>query len=110
MFKAHVNKPWNVDYFEVYLSEKNFRGGGRTDFKVVNGELVGETVMEGAALAAPLLRLPLDAVQALASALCETLPPDQAVVNHLKDAVNTRDRLLTIVEGLCWPKGDKVMP
>lgn len=110
MFKAHVEKPWNRDEVEIYLMEKNHRSSGVTYFAVKDGNLMGTTVTEGAPLEEPLLRLPLEAVEALASALCNVLPPTQATSIHLEDSIKTRDRLLVILEGLCWPRGEVGKP
>ncbi len=98
MFKAHIEKRWETDEVSIYLVERSHISSGQTYFKATESGVVGTTVSAGAAILEPLMRLPLEAVEALALALSSSLPPSQAVSLHLKDATEVRDRVLSLLE------------
>jgi hypothetical protein len=49
-------------------------------------------------LPGPSLILTRDMLQALAEEAVKTIPPNESMANHLKDAIAIRDRLLTMAE------------
>ncbi len=101
MFKAHIEKDWRTSEVSVYLVDRDVVKGAQTYFQVKDGELWGTTITAGAEIPGPLMRLPLEAVEALGQALANVLPPSAATQVHLTDAIEVRNRLLAVVENMC---------
>lgn len=76
---------------DVFQYEKDAEGGFR--WRV-------EPVYEAALLPEPTFELPRDALPALIEAASDFLPPSAATDRHLKDAIEVRDRALSLIERL----------
>jgi hypothetical protein len=61
------------------------------------------TPIRNGEIAEPSFRLPDGFAGPLAAALAEVEPPNTSMDRHLRDAVATRDRLLTLVEHVVKP-------
>ena len=99
MYEVYIERrPERGDLATVYVWFSEFQSGRRHYATVEEGKLV-MTPLEGeGALVPPLLELPAPMLANIAAEASGVLPPSQSMDRHLRDATETRDRLLTIVE------------
>ena len=96
---AHIEHEWHTRWSKVWLYDKNL-SGTVIYYPDKTHEPTMDHIMEFGTLPdEPSLYLSPEMLKALGEAAVETLPPSQAVDRHLKDSIEVRDRLLTIIEG-----------
>lgn len=94
-WQVHVEDEWERGTVAVWIYQRrdheatNFLG---PDLDTVTRLELWEDRPE------PTMRMPLELAGPLAAALADVLPPDRAQGRHLDDAIQVRDRLLSLVE------------
>lgn len=100
MIQIHIDKPyWKRDTVDVYIYDSSPHK--TTLFKMrTDGHLQSNVSVDpgGELPSEPTLILPIEVFKLLAEKALEDMPPSTATVQHLKDAIQVRDRLLSIVE------------
>lgn len=96
--KARIERDWGRDAVKVWL----YQTGAHMTVQVIaiqeDGELLMCNYEEGTEPPAPSFILPTAALEALVKEAAGVLPPSETTVDAMRDARETRDRLLTLVE------------
>lgn len=99
---VHIQYMAATDETLVYITVADFNGSRQNYLTVAPGGALEYHVATGGGAIEPLLRLNgrngTEVLRAIAAKVGETMPPDQAVERHLKDAIQVRDRLLVVIE------------
>lgn len=97
--KAHIENDWMRDALKVWIYQPAERGATQIIGFDENGEALLQ-VIEPGVQPGPSMVLPRAALEALVATASGVLPPSEVTVDAMRDARETRDRLLTLVERL----------
>ena len=97
MIKVHIDMPWNTDRISIWIYENRGADEIAIYYPVSDTWM---TIPKGSILPeSPSLFLAHgEMLKALVDAAMPKFPPSSEMDRHLKDTMETRDRLLTIVE------------
>lgn len=97
MTKIIVRRSWSEDTVKVWICE--YIPGGARILSTEGTKMY--VARRDAELGAPSFTIRTDVLEQLVKEAANIVPPQQAVVDHPRDAVSVCDRLLTMIERLC---------
>ena len=96
--KVRIEQAWTRDAVKVWFYTPLANGTTRVHRLVGHDQWEDVLVEANGLLPDPSLVLPASALGALVAEAGDILPPSAATDRHLKDTIDVRDRLLSLVE------------
>lgn len=93
--QCHVESHWYDELVDVWVF---YRMPGKNIFIGLDGETIEETIEGGELPTKPTMQVHRNMLKAIVTKASKIIPPSEATVEHLRDAIAVRDRLLGIVE------------